>query len=182
MEIVLWLAWEVAVFALFAYWATKKARNPVGWGLFAAGTQIPLMPAIILGLLPRLCPSCQGPLRSQETKCPHCGKSVVAPQLTKGIEAGSGPIAAVSGETGLSNHGARLHIEQGPVIDTTRTLDMDRVYTLRPEFEKKSTEKLLKIYEKRSGWWADEAYEAIRLILLERGQQVPKVDENDKSG
>ncbi len=47
--------------------------------------------------------------------------------------------------------------------------------------EKKPTEKLRRIYDKRSGWWAPETFIAIHQILIERGERVAELPDEEKT-
>ncbi len=49
------------------------------------------------------------------------------------------------------------------------------VATIRPNMESKSTPALLAIYrEYNVSYWSSEAFQAIRYILIERGQEIPE--------
>lgn len=53
-------------------------------------------------------------------------------------------------------------------------MGQDIVSTVRKNLEAKSSEELLKIWEENDrSQWTDEAFEAVKQILLERGRQLP---------
>lgn len=61
-------------------------------------------------------------------------------------------------------------------------MDPEIVATVRKRMAKNSTQELVAAYSKRSGWYGEEAFEAMRQILVERGIQDASMDLKPRAG
>jgi hypothetical protein len=60
-------------------------------------------------------------------------------------------------------------------LNPRRPFDPQLVAAIRPNMERKSTPELLAIYQEYDvSQWSMEAFQAIRYILIERGQEIPE--------
>jgi len=70
IPLLVFLCWWLVFGFLLSWWAGKKNRNRIAWGLVGPA----FVPAslIVLGFSSTLCPSCRSPLAKGDSTCVRC--------------------------------------------------------------------------------------------------------------